>query len=240
MRLRSVSRPCFARCCGVYAFGSRLIFISAQTQTHTHPYLNYTLYSHHRNANVLHFILFSADLGQVTNNSVTWNVSLPAYWTVQVSIEDANLGEGWSQPVRVLHHISPPPLPTLFFTHGILALYIQNHILDSSSTKQRCQLSTTRTRCPPQRSRVSINLIPQIIPHSLQQPVRPPYLCRLFISLFFPFFFLLSPSDRRRPPPAPHQAPQVVALVQGLTKAGLFPLLIIKSLHTPPSFSAAQ
>ncbi|KAI0279722.1 hypothetical protein BGY98DRAFT_967105 [Russula aff. rugulosa BPL654] len=42
-----------------------------------------------------------ADLGQVTNNSVTWNVSLPAYWTVQISIEDANLNEGWSQAIQV-------------------------------------------------------------------------------------------------------------------------------------------
>jgi len=42
-----------------------------------------------------------ADLGQVTNNSVTWNVSLPAYWTVQISIEDASSDEGWSQAIQV-------------------------------------------------------------------------------------------------------------------------------------------
>jgi len=42
-----------------------------------------------------------ADLGQVTNNSVTWNVSLPAYWTVQISVEDAKLDEGWSQAIQV-------------------------------------------------------------------------------------------------------------------------------------------
>ena len=58
-----------------------------------------------------HFILYSADLGQVTNNSVTWKVSLPAYWTVLVSIEDANLDEGWSQAVSILHHV---PLPLLY------------------------------------------------------------------------------------------------------------------------------
>ena len=77
--------------------------------------------SHHRNANVVRFTLFSADLGQVTNNSVTWNVTLPAYWTVQISIEDANFDEAWSQAVRILHHTSSPPF-LLFFTHGILAL----------------------------------------------------------------------------------------------------------------------
>jgi hypothetical protein len=92
--------------------------------------------SHHRNANGFHFNLFSADLGQVTNNSFTWNVTLPAYWTVQISIEDANFDEGWSQAVRILHQMSSPPFP-LSLTHGFLALYTKNHILDSSSTKQR-------------------------------------------------------------------------------------------------------
>src|SRR6267154_77260 len=117
MRLRSVSRVFCAllwRICVLLTSHSLTIFISVQTHTHTRAHLNYTLYT-------LYFILFSADLGQVTNNSVTWNVTLPAYWTVQISIEDATFDEGWSQPVRILHHI-PPPL----FTRGTLALCIQN------------------------------------------------------------------------------------------------------------------
>ena len=104
MRLRSVSRPVLRV---VVAYMPRFAHVSwpfhIRTYTHAHaPQLHTT---------ATHFIIFSADLGQVKNNSVTWNVSLPAYWTVQISIEDANLNEGWSQPVRVLHHM---PLPAAF------------------------------------------------------------------------------------------------------------------------------
>ncbi|KAN0107532.1 hypothetical protein V8E52_010050 [Russula decolorans] len=65
-----------------------------------------------------------ADLGQVTNNSFTWNVTLPAYWTVQISIEDANFDEGWSQAIQVQpsndHDVSclPPALAALPNAHA--------------------------------------------------------------------------------------------------------------------------
>jgi hypothetical protein len=121
MRLRSVSRLCFACCCGVYA-SHFLAFSYPRMRTSTAS----TIHCIHTTATQTFSISSSADLGQVTNNSVTWNVTLPAYWTVQISIEDASSDEGWSQAVRILHHIPPPPLPPLFFTHGILALYIQN------------------------------------------------------------------------------------------------------------------
>ena len=98
MRLRSVRRPYFARSCGVLCVLLTTHFL-AFSCPHTHPPLNYTLYSHHCNANVFHFVLFSADLGQFTGNTTTWTVALPAYWTVQISIEDASLDEGWSQAV---------------------------------------------------------------------------------------------------------------------------------------------
>lgn len=112
MRLRSVSRPCSVLRVVAYTRFAHVSFLDffniLSAQTHAH--LDYTLYSHHRNANVFHFIPYSADLGQVTNNSVTWKVSLPAYWTVLVSIEDANLDEGWSQAVSILHHVPSPLL----------------------------------------------------------------------------------------------------------------------------------
>jgi len=134
MRLRSVSGPCFA-------------YPRKRTRTATQ--------------NVFHSILFSADLGQVTNNSFAWNVSLPAYWTVQVSIEDANFNEGWSQAVRTVTctTIPPPPFttPLLHSWHSYL-LCVKNHILDSSTTKQRRQLPTACPRCPPQRPRVSVKI----------------------------------------------------------------------------------
>ncbi|KAI0001482.1 hypothetical protein BJV74DRAFT_794111 [Russula compacta] len=42
-----------------------------------------------------------ADLGQITTNSVTWNVTLPGGWIVQISVEDALSDEGWSLPIIV-------------------------------------------------------------------------------------------------------------------------------------------
>jgi hypothetical protein len=57
-------------------------------------------------------LFFSADPGQFTNNSATWTVSLPAGWTVVVTVEDSLSDEAWSQPVR-FHTTSPAPfLPT--------------------------------------------------------------------------------------------------------------------------------
>jgi hypothetical protein len=72
---------------------------------------------------VFHFVSSSADLGQFTKNSATWNVSLPAGWVVVISIEDARSDEGWSQAVRD-YATSPHHFRTLFFsTHDILAPY---------------------------------------------------------------------------------------------------------------------
>ena len=43
----------------------------------------------------------SGDLGQFTNNYATWTVSIPAGWTVVISVEDDLSDEAWSQPVRI-------------------------------------------------------------------------------------------------------------------------------------------
>ncbi|KAI9512063.1 hypothetical protein F5148DRAFT_124896 [Russula earlei] len=41
------------------------------------------------------------DLGQLTNNSVSWNVSIPAGWIVLISVEDGFTDEAWSEPIQV-------------------------------------------------------------------------------------------------------------------------------------------
>jgi len=41
------------------------------------------------------------DLGQFTNNYATWTVSIPAGWTVVISVEDDLYDEAWSQPILV-------------------------------------------------------------------------------------------------------------------------------------------
>ncbi len=137
------------------------------------------------------FSISSADLGQVTNNSVTWNVSLPAFWTVQISIEDANFDEAWSQSVRVLPH------PTTFYHSRALLFscppYIYNPILGSSATKRQCQLPTSRPCCTPQRLRVSIEInTPNHVPHL--SPATDPHAVSVWILLYL--FSVVLPSGR--------------------------------------------
>jgi hypothetical protein len=162
MWLRSVSKPAaFHDVWRKYLFAhvSFLIFTSAaRKRTRTSTYI------HTSESQPFFFHLFSADLGQVTKNSVMWNVSLPAFWTVQISIEDANFDEAWSQSVRVVPHLT-----TFYHSRALLFScppYIYNRILGPSATKRRCQLPTSRPCCTPQRPRVSIEIdTPNHVPH---------------------------------------------------------------------------
>ena len=132
------------------------------------------------------FHFFSADLGQFTNNSTTWTVSLPAGWTVQLSLEDALLDEAWSDPVRI-HTTLPPSAPplllqsTLFRLTAFLPL-----LLDRGSTEWQYQLFNLRPRCAPQRSLVSIKSTCPILP-SLSGNRFIRHICFCFCPHSFPF-----------------------------------------------------
>lgn len=134
----------------LYMRCSRLISCFYVAHMHVHASLP--------NRNAYHFIPFSADLGEFTNNYATWTVALPANWSVVISLEDGHSDEAWSQPVRTYatspfhFHLSRTPS---FSTHGIISLYI----LDLSSTERQYQLLTPRSRCAPQRPLVSIKTI---------------------------------------------------------------------------------
>ena len=84
MRLRSVSATHFCVCICV-AHVSFLVSVSRK-------HMGYFTTEHHS---------LSGDLGQFTNNYATWTVSIPAGWTVVISVEDDSYDEAWSQPVRI-------------------------------------------------------------------------------------------------------------------------------------------
>ncbi|KAI0250248.1 hypothetical protein BJV78DRAFT_600444 [Lactifluus subvellereus] len=52
-----------------------------------------------------------ADLGDHNDNSATWNVTVPAGWTVVISIEDSQGDEAWSGPITVQHSDDNSCLP---------------------------------------------------------------------------------------------------------------------------------
>src|SRR5712672_3088819 len=56
--------------------------------------------------------VYSGDIGHVVNNSVDWKVALPGGWTVVISVEDTLKNDCWSQPVRIVPNLLPPPLPS--------------------------------------------------------------------------------------------------------------------------------
>jgi len=88
-----------------------------------------------------------ADLGQVTNNSVTWKVSLPAFWTVQISIEDAYFNEGWSQPIQVGPSNDVSCLPPA------LAALPNAHATPSSASSSRASAKPSKNGAPPSTHR---------------------------------------------------------------------------------------